>query len=73
MREILELNVTLRGSVRLGIRGEQIIATAIRPTNQLTEEELAETVAAVIALSDRVDEQLIARYGGTVLQRRQAP
>jgi hypothetical protein len=69
MRELLELNAQLRGSVRAGIHREQVLAGAIRPLSQLSEAQLGETVAAVISLSDRLDEQLLTHFGGTVRQR----
>lgn len=69
MRELLELNLRLRGAVRVGISGELVIAMASRPVLELQVEEFSSSLFNVIAVADNIDDALQAKYSGTTKQR----
>ncbi len=70
MRELLELNLVLRGAVRLGIADEAVIALSIRPLMELQREEFVRNIESVMLVADELDDTLLAKYGGTTKQRR---
>jgi hypothetical protein len=69
MRELLEINTSIPGSERVGIGGEAVIAVSVRRIMELQREDFARCIFGVMALADSLDDQLIAKYGGTALER----
>jgi hypothetical protein len=72
MRELLELNLMLRGAVRVGISGELVIAVAIRPLEEMYREEFTNCIFSVMSVADHIDDMLLEKYGGTAKQRQPA-
>jgi hypothetical protein len=69
MREILELNMLIAGTTKLGISEEMVFATAIRRVDDLQEDDIARCIHGVMSLADDLDDRLIEKYGGTSMQR----
>jgi hypothetical protein len=69
MRELLELNMDLSGSLRLGIRDEGVFATSTRPLMELRSNDFVQSVYSVMELADTLDDTLIQKYGGTAKRR----
>lgn len=72
MRELLEMNTVLSGTVRLGIKNEWVVATATRMVADLGGNDCAACINAVMRMADNLDDPLLAKYGGTS-QPRVAP
>jgi hypothetical protein len=70
MRELLELNLMLRGAVRVGIDGERVFAMATRPVIEMEREEFVNCIFSVMSVADEIDDILLAKYSGTAKQRR---
>jgi hypothetical protein len=69
MRELLEFNTHISGSERVGIGGEAVVAVGVRRISELQSDDFARCIYGVMALADNLDDQLIAKYGGTSKQR----
>jgi hypothetical protein len=69
MRELLELNLVLRGAVRVGISDEAVIAMAIRPLIEMDHDEFTSCISSVMNVADQIDDLLLEKYGGTARQR----
>jgi hypothetical protein len=70
MRELLELNITIPGSHRVGIQEQQVFATVTYPLTSLHTGDCAESISSVMALADALDDYLVDKYGGTSKQRK---
>src|SRR5687767_10134225 len=65
MRELLEINTHISGSERVGIGGEAVVAVSVRRVAELQSDDFARCITGVMALADNLDDQLMAKYGGT--------
>jgi hypothetical protein len=73
MREALELNCTLPGGTRLGIRGTQLVASATESMrNLLPPDGYGTVIHRVMALANAIDDGLKQKYGGTTRTRKKA-
>jgi len=70
MRELLELNVGIPGSHRVGINDQQVFATVTYPLASLRTGDCAQSIDSVMALADALDDYLVDKYGGTSKQRK---
>jgi hypothetical protein len=69
MRELLELNARLAESVRLCIAGDAALVMAHRRLTDLSEKDVRESIEAVMALADGLDDGFAAKYSGTSRRR----
>ncbi len=69
MRELLEFNLRVAGSARLGIVRDYVFASIIQPVLQIRTEEFARILQMVMHLADDLDDKLIEKYGGTTKPR----
>jgi hypothetical protein len=69
MRELLELNLNLIGSYRLGITNDTVFAGVTRHLAELDAEQLVFQVDAVAAFADALDDDIKKKYEGTSLNR----
>jgi hypothetical protein len=71
MREALELNCTLPGACRLGIRGTQLLACATENMRSLhSPKAYGDLIHMVMALANAIDDGLKQKYGGTTRTRK---
>jgi hypothetical protein len=70
MRELLELNVTIAGSARFGVRNNGVFVAITEPVDHLDAGAVDHYVGSVATLADGVDEKLIEKYGGTRKERK---
>jgi hypothetical protein len=73
MRQLLELNLTFVGPVRLGIREDIVFAALQYPVDSLTEDLVGRCIHSVMTLADGIDDMLGKKYGGTSLPRQAQP
>ena len=69
MRELLELNMQIAGSVRLGIKGDAVFIAVARPVIELRGGDFAQCIHTVMSMADTLDNPLIEKYGGTTKRR----
>ncbi len=69
MRELLALNVSLSGPVRLGIKDDQVYAALLYPVKALHDDDYATMIHWTMTLADQMDDGLIKKYGGTTIPR----
>ena len=65
MRELLNINIDLSGPTRLGIEGDNIYASLLYPVKALADEDYSNMIHWTMSLADRLDDDLIKKYGGT--------
>ena len=65
MRELLEENLDLVGSARLGITQETVFAAVVRSVNDLHAGDVEACVVSVMSIADDLDDKLMGKYGGT--------
>jgi hypothetical protein len=65
MRDLLELNVDVKGPARGGIRGNAVLVSAMLPAAGLRDEDVGFAINNAMSLADRMAEPLLQRYGGT--------
>jgi hypothetical protein len=76
MRELLNFNIDLSGPTRLGIDGDNIYTALLYPVKALADDEYGNMIHWTMSLADRLDDDLIKKYGGTSKTRggdQQAP
>ena len=69
MRGLLELNARLAESVRLCIAGDAVLVMAHRRLTDLSEKDVRESIEAVMAPADGLDDSFAARNSGTSRRR----
>lgn len=69
MRELLEINMSIADPGRVGIRDEAVFATITRPVPELRPDDFAKCIHSVMVIADSMDDDLIAKYGGTSKKR----
>ena len=69
MRELLEFNLRVSGSARLGIVRDYVFVSIIQPVLQMRTEEFSRIIHMVMQLADDLDDKLIEKYGGTTKPR----
>ena len=69
MRELLELNLLIAGVERLGIKNEAVFISITRPIMELKKNDFADFIHSVMSTADRLDDQLLEKYGGTSRKR----
>jgi hypothetical protein len=70
MRELLELNMQISGSARLGIDGDAVFVSNTHPVMELQEsDDFAQMIHAAMAMADDLDDELLKKYGGTTQPR----
>jgi len=70
MRELLELDLVIPGSHRVGISGQQVFAAVTYPVATLHADDCARSIDSVMALADELDDYLVEKYGGTSKKRK---
>ncbi len=65
MRELLEINLQILGSARLGIAGSKVHVLSARPVEGLSAEDVAAQIYFAMNMANTLDDKLIAKYGGT--------
>jgi hypothetical protein len=73
MRELLNFNIDLSGPTRLGIDGDNVYAALLYPVKALADEDYANMIHWTMSLADRLDDDLIKKYGGTSKTRGEEP
>lgn len=68
-RELLELNVMLSGSARLGVRDNRVFVAATESATLVDGEEYGMHIHRVMALADALDDKLQEKYQGTTQTR----
>ncbi len=69
MRELLELNASMSGPARLGIKDDRVYTALLYPVKALHDDDYASMIHWTMTLADQLDDGLIKKYGGTALQR----
>jgi hypothetical protein len=69
MRELLELNARLTESVRLCIANDTVLAMVHRRLTDLSEKDVRDSIEAVMAIADGLDDGFTAKYSGTSRRR----
>lgn len=72
MRELLELNTSILGSARFGIRNRRVHATVSAKVADLEAADFGVLINEVMALADAVDDDLAKKYGGSSKPRKGA-
>jgi hypothetical protein len=73
MRELLNINIDLSGPTRLGIEGDNVYASLLYPVKALKDEDYSNMIHWSLSLADRLDDDLIKKYGGTSMTRGETP
>lgn len=68
-RELLEYNLLIPGSVRLGIKNENVFAFSALAADNLQREECFQVINSVMSVADDLDDILLKKYGGTSKKR----
>ncbi len=68
-RELLELNLMLSGSARLGVRDNRVFVSATESAIMVDSEEYGMHIHRVMALADALDDKLQEKYQGTTQTR----
>ncbi len=69
MRELLEINMSMSGPSRLGIKEDQVYTAVLYPVKALPDDDYATLIHWTMTLADQLDDGLIKKYGGTSIQR----
>jgi tetratricopeptide (TPR) repeat protein len=69
MRELLEFNLRVSGSARLGIVRDYVFVSIIQTVLHMRTEEFSRVINMVMQLADELDDKLIEKYGGTTKPR----
>jgi hypothetical protein len=68
-RELLEINLALSGSARLGVRDKQVFVATTESATLVDGEEYGMHIHRVMALADALDDKLQEKYQGTTQVR----
>ena len=69
MRELLEINLSLRNEAKIGIKKDVIYIAMMKPVEYMTKSDVPRSIDYVMSLADDIDEKLIGKYGGTSKKR----
>ena len=68
-RELLEYNLLIPGTVRLGIKDENVFAFSVLAADNLQREECFQVINSVMSVADDLADVLLNKYGGTSKKR----
>ena len=70
MRNLLEINIGLPGVARLGLANDSVLTCVMLNLRELSQPMFYNAIHSTMMLADSLDEELKAKYSGTILKRK---